>query len=93
MTKSELVEKMSNELKGITRKEAAETVEWVFTTVMEALRNDNRFSYPGFGSFTVNTRKAHTGRNPRTGESLEVPPRKSVKFNPSPKLKVFLNTK
>ena len=92
MTKSELVEKMASELEAFTRKDAADTVEWIFSTVMEALREDNRFSYTGFGSFTVNTKKARKGRNPRTSEEIDIPARKAVKFNASMKLKEFINT-
>lgn len=92
MTKSELVEKMASELEGVSRREAAETVEWLFMTLMKALKEDNRVVYSGFGSFTVNTTKARMGRNPRTGEAVQIPSRKNIKFNPSPKLKDFLNS-
>jgi len=91
MTRSELIEKMATELE-ITRKQASENIEWIFSSIVESLKKDSRFSSSGFGSFTVNTRKAHKGRNPRTGEEVMVPARKTVKFNPSPKMKSLLNS-
>lgn len=91
MTRTELIEKMATEL-DISRKQASETIEWVFGAIIDSLKEDNRFSSSGFGSFTVNTRKAREGRNPRTGEKIMVPPRKSIKFNPSPKMKAILNS-
>ena len=52
-----------------------------------AISNGGRFSYPGFGTFTVRERKARTGRNPRTGEAIKIPKSKTVAFKAAPGLK------
>jgi DNA-binding protein HU-beta len=81
MTKAELIEKMFEKHNGeVTKKLAAEMVETVFENLAGAIRKDKRFSYPGFGTFVVRTRKARPGRNPQTGEAIKIKASKTVGF-------------
>jgi DNA-binding protein HU-beta len=81
MTKAELIEKMYEKHNGeVTKKLAAEMVETVFENLAGAIRKDKRFSYPGFGTFVVRTRKARPGRNPQTGEVIKIKASKTVGF-------------
>jgi DNA-binding protein HU-beta len=54
------------------------------------VKKSGRFSYPGFGTFTLKKRKGRTGRNPRTGAEIKIAPTKTVGFKPSPDLKKSL---
>lgn len=64
----------------ITVKEAEATLEKLLDVFTDALRFHNSVEIRGFGSFSVTQRKARTGRNPKTGQSVDVPPRKAVRF-------------
>ena len=86
MTKAELIDAVQSAT-GESKKRTADIVDAVFGAVGSAVSNDGRFSYPGFGTFTVRERKARTGRNPRTGESIKIPASKTVAFKPAPSLK------
>ncbi len=88
MTKAELVEKLHNKWQGqITKKLANEMVEAVFENVEMAIKKDKRFSYPGFGTFVVRTRKARKGRNPQTGEVIKIKASKTVGFRAAKNMK------
>lgn len=81
MTKAELIEKLYAKYDGeVTKKMAADMVEAVFENLSGAIRKDKRFSYPGFGTFVVRTRKARPGRNPQTGEAIKIKASKTVGF-------------
>ena len=81
MTKAELIDTMYEKFEGdITKKLVAELVDGVFDNVSVAIKKDQRFSYPGFGTFMVRKRKARKGRNPQTGESIKIKASKSVGF-------------
>jgi len=86
MTKAELIDAIQGST-GRSKKETAEIIDAVFDAVGNAISTGGRFSYPGFGTFTVRERKARTGRNPRTGETLKIPASKTVAFKPAPTLK------
>lgn len=91
MTKSELINKVNEAAAAngteLTKKATGELLDLVFETVSGAIVDGDRFSYPGFGTFTVKTRKAREGRNPRTGKKIQIPASKTVAFKPAPKLK------
>ena len=89
MTKAELIEAVQQGVKGVTlsKKAVEEVVDCVFETISKAIKKDKRFAYPGFGTFTVRHRKARTGRNPQTGETIRIKASKTVGFKPAPKLK------
>ncbi len=87
MTKAELIEIVHGKTEGKNKKETTEIVDAVFEALAEAIRASERFSYPGFGTFTVKERAARDGRNPRTGDSIKIPASKTVSFKPAPKFK------
>ncbi|MDX8384637.1 MAG: HU family DNA-binding protein, partial [Ghiorsea sp.] len=72
MTKSELIDAVALANGDITRKEAEFVVTTVFSAISEELANGGRVELRGFGSFSIKKRDARTGRNPKTGESVEV---------------------
>ncbi|MCM2357251.1 MAG: integration host factor subunit beta [Geobacteraceae bacterium] len=75
MNKSELSETLAVKY-GLSLKKAEEVVTAIFDTLTEALGTGERIEIRGFGSFVVNDYKAYTGRNPKTGEAIEVKPKK-----------------
>lgn len=75
MNKSELVEALSIK-KNLTYKKSEQIVNLVFDSMAKALINDDRIEIRGFGSFMVKDYKAYMGRNPKTGEVIEVKPKK-----------------
>lgn len=90
MTKAELIDKVVSGISkkvDISKKAAAEVIDTLFVEVANAIRKDKRFSFPGFGTFTVKARKARKGRNPRTGEEIKIKPSKAVSFKAAPQLK------
>lgn len=88
MTKAELIDAVKGQgPDGLTKKDTAAIVEAVFETLRGAITKDGRFSYPGFGTFTVKSRKARDGRNPRTGAPIQIPASKTVGFKPAPAFK------
>lgn len=86
MNKSQLIEALSREAK-ITQKKADEVVNTLFSEMVRALLEDERIEIRGFGSFMVRKYRAYTGRNPRTGEKIEVPPKKLPFFKVGKELK------
>lgn len=89
MTKAELIDLVHSKLEGHSKKAVAELVEVVFATTADAIAA-GRFSYPGFGTFTVKTRKAREGRNPKTLKTIQIGESKSVGFKAAPNLKTSL---
>jgi DNA-binding protein HU-beta len=85
MTKAELVHVVAG--KGLTKKAAAEMVDALFDTIAKSIKKEKRFSYPGFGTWTVRERKARMGRNPQTGTAIKIKASKTVGFKPSADLK------
>ena len=75
MNKSELVEALSIK-KNLTYKKSEQIVNLVFDSMAEALIKDDRIEIRGFGSFMVKDYKSYMGRNPKTGEVIEVKPKK-----------------
>ena len=86
MTKSELIEadQQADGVPELTKKSTAALVDAVFEALGDAIRDDGRFSYPGFGTFKMKERKARKGRNPKTNKEITIPARKSVTFKPAP---------
>ena len=71
---------------GITKTKAELAVETVFESMKKALAAGNRIELRGFGVFNVRPRKTGIGRNPRTGEEVNIPPGKAVRFKPGKEL-------
>ena len=85
MTKADLTEKISG-LTGIAHKDAVIVVATVFDNVARALIAGDKVEIPGFGSFRTRQRKPRVGRNPKTGERVEVPAKKIPLFRPTEEL-------
>ncbi|MBP1643245.1 MAG: histone family protein DNA-binding protein [Acidobacteria bacterium] len=90
LTKAELVEEVAR-VTQLTKKQAEEIVNTVFTTIVESLRTGRKIELRGFGSFRIRNRGARIGRNPKTGEKVEVPPKRIPYFKPGKELKEQLN--
>ncbi len=89
MTKAELVELVAQQSR-MTKKSAAEVMEIVFGNIGKAVRRDERFSYPGFGTWSLRSRKARRIRNPQTNEMMKLKASKTVGFRPAKELKQTL---
>ncbi|UCD84988.1 MAG: HU family DNA-binding protein [Deltaproteobacteria bacterium] len=91
MTKVELIDKVAD-TKGLdlSKKAVGEVIDACFEAIAKAIRNEKRFSYPGFGTFTVRSRKARVGRNPQTGAEINIKASKTVGFKAAPGLKSSL---
>src|SRR5271169_6470526 len=90
MTKAELVEEVTR-VTELPRKESESVVETIFDSIIAALQADDKIEIRGFGSFRTRDRRGRIGRNPKTGERVEVPPKKIPHFRPSKELKDFVN--
>jgi integration host factor subunit alpha len=90
MTKAELVETIYNRV-GFSKKESAELVEAVFEEIKRALIAGEKVKFSGFGNFIVREKNARKGRNPQTGEEIELEARRVLTFKPSLVLKNLLN--
>jgi integration host factor subunit beta len=86
MNKSELVEALAVK-KGISFKKAEEVVNAIFETMTQALIRGDRIEIRGFGSFVVRDYKSYTGRNPKTGDLIQVKPKKLPFFKVGKELK------
>ncbi|MFV1989723.1 MAG: HU family DNA-binding protein [Acidimicrobiales bacterium] len=88
--KSELLSKVAGEA-GVSKADAEGVLNAFFGTVTEAAKSDGKVSWAGFGSFSASHRAARVGRNPRTGEPLQIKASTSVKFTAAKALKDELN--
>lgn len=86
MNKTELVSQVAK-TSELTQKDAGKAVDAVFNTIVEALKNGDNVQLIGFGSFEVRERAARKGRNPQTGEEIEINASKVPAFKPGRQLK------
>lgn len=86
MTKAELVVKIADKA-GMTKANAERALNAFLESVEDTLVKDGKLMLTGFGTFAVESRKARKGRNPRTGQEIEIPASKVVKFRPGKLLK------
>lgn len=92
MTKAELVEIISEET-GVNKKDTGIIVNLIMENIGQALVMGDKVELRGFGSFKVKTRRSRQARNPRTGDSVEVPAKRVPFFKASNELKAGLNKK
>jgi integration host factor subunit beta len=90
MTKADLIEEVSR-LAEVTRKDSEVIVETIFESIVHSLRAGDKIEIRGFGSFRTRQRKPRIGRNPKTGDKVEVPAKKIPFFKPSKELKDLVN--
>ncbi|KMY60914.1 DNA-binding protein [Geobacillus stearothermophilus ATCC 12980] len=86
MNKTELINAVA-ETSGLSKKDATKAVDAVFDSITEALRKGDKVQLIGFGNFEVRERAARKGRNPQTGEEMEIPASKVPAFKPGKALK------
>jgi DNA-binding protein HU-beta len=86
MTKAELIEAVAQSAK-ISKSVAGEAVDATFESIAKAIKKSRRFQVPGFGTFTVRSHKARTGRNPQTGAAINIKASRTVGFKAAPLLK------
>src|ERR1700716_4326443 len=92
MTKADLIEEVS-QLAELTRKDSEVIVDTIFDSVVRSLRVGDKIEIRGFGSFRIRQRKPRTGRNPKTGDKVEVPAKRVPYFKPSKELRDLVNPK
>jgi integration host factor subunit beta len=90
MTKADLIDEISR-LAEVTRKDSEVIVETIFDSIVRSLRAGDKIEIRGFGSFRTRQRKSRIGRNPKTGDRVEVPAKKIPFFKPSKELKDLVN--
>ena len=87
MTKKDIVLRITD-MTGIKQVDVKTIVQRTFDVIIESLVRDEKVELRNFGVFKIKQRKARFGRNPRTGESVPVPPRKVVVFKPGQEMKL-----
>src|SRR6476620_11209887 len=90
MTKADIVEALYEKV-GFSKKEAADLVELVFDSLKTTLANGQKIKISGFGNFVVREKRSRVGRNPQTGESIEITARRVLTFRPSQVLRSEVN--
>jgi integration host factor subunit beta len=90
MTKADLVDQVTA-IGSLTRRDGEVIVETFFEGVIEAVAADDKVEIRGFGSFRTRQRNARTGRNPKTGDKVEVPAKRVPYFKPSKELRDMVN--
>ncbi len=87
MTKSDLIERVAARVPHISKKDTELVVNTIFEGMTEALKGSNRIEIRGFGSFQVKIREAREGRNPKTGEEVQIPAKRTPFFKVGKELK------
>jgi integration host factor subunit beta len=90
MTKADLVEEIIR-VADLSKKDAEIVVNTVFEQIIEALRVDDKIELRGFGSFRVRRRRSRQGRNPKTGDRVDVPSKRIPYFKPGKELRDLIN--
>jgi integration host factor subunit alpha len=90
MTKDLVMEKMRSRF-GLSVREARDVVEFILEDIKSAMEQGEEVKISGFGKWTIRSKKSRPGRNPHTGERIEITPRRVVTFHPSDKLRDALN--
>ncbi len=85
MNKAQLIDAIASKT-SMTKADSGKALGALTDSLTSALKKGERISFPGFGTFSVVQRKARTGRNPRTGETIAIKAKTVVKFKPSSKL-------
>ena len=91
MVRSELLQKLCNQHPNLLRKDIEKILKIIFLEIAEALCRGENIEIRGFGTYKVAKRKARVGRNPRTGEQIQIAASQKVKFLPAKALKEMFN--
>ncbi|MBM4276599.1 MAG: integration host factor subunit alpha [Deltaproteobacteria bacterium] len=92
MTKVDIVEAIYEKV-GFSKKEVAKIAESIFDIIKEHLQRNDKIKISGFGNFVIRNKRSRRGRNPQTGDDIEITPRRILTFKPSQVLKACLNRK
>lgn len=92
MNKADLIDKIAKDAK-ISKAAAGTAVDSFLTNIERSLKKGQNVTLVGFGTFSVTKRKARTGRNPQTGQSIKIKARKVPKFKPGKQLRDTINKK
>jgi integration host factor subunit alpha len=92
MTKAEIIESVNRKV-GLSKRESTRIVDTVFDIIKSTLEKEENVKISGFGNFVVRRKRTRRGRNPQTGEEIEISARKVLTFKASPVLKRALNQK
>ena len=92
MTKADIIEHVYERIGGFSKKEAADLVELVFSTIKDQLEKGEKLKISGFGNFMIRDKNSRIGRNPQTGAEITISQRKVLTFKPSQVLKRQLNS-
>ncbi len=87
MTRSELVERLLAKNLHLNQRDVEASIAVIMDAIVDTLASGNRVEIRGFGTFRVNSRKPRLGRNPKTGEPIEIPPRSFPHFRPGRELR------
>ena len=90
MTKADIIETIYQKV-GLSKEESSRIVELVLETLKDNLENGEKVKISGFGNFVVRTKRSRRGRNPQTGDEIQITARKVLTFKSSPILKRALN--
>ena len=90
MTKADLVDEVVR-VSSLSKRHAEIVVNTLFQSIVEALQKDDKIELRGFGSFRVRRRRSRKGRNPKTGDRVEVPSKRIPYFKPGKELKDVIN--
>ena len=91
MIRSELIQKIADENPHLTQRHVERIVNTVFEEIIEALAKGDRVELRGFGAFSTREREARSGRNPRTGETVDVPAKRVPYFKAGKEIRERLN--
>ena len=92
MTKAEIVERIYERV-GFSKKEAADVVESIFEVIKARLEEGEKVKISGFGNFILRDKRPRKGRNPQTGDDIQITARRVLTFRPSQILKAHINDK
>jgi integration host factor subunit beta len=90
MTKSDLIDEVVK-VASVSKKQAETIVNTLFASIIDALQRDDKIELRGFGSFRVRRRRSRQGRNPKTGDRVDVPEKRIPYFKPGKELKDLIN--
>lgn len=90
MNKGDLISKVAEDA-NLTKAQASDAVNGILDAIKASLKDDDKVAILGFGTFTVTHKPARTGRNPRTGESMQIKAKNVVKFKPGKELAETVN--
>lgn len=93
MTKAEIVQALYSRVGGFSKKESADVVDLIFEMMKETLGRGEKIKISGFGNFVLRDKKQRPGRNPQTGEPIQISERRVLTFKSSQVLKQALNAR